>query len=192
MRSWSACSSRVALVAPAPTCDGCLAVPLDRWPSSMRLTSAFEGRRAEAAATGSARARTAVLLVRDWGSVAGARWGEGLACRALRYIAAHLAAADATNREIARTSYMSGRMVQAPVTKIYRELGSRSRAQLAAALSATANRGNEAPEDEGKNRRAAPQYRTVVTRARRHRLQGPQRGPLPGCPRALSLSLIHI
>jgi DNA-binding CsgD family transcriptional regulator len=51
---------------------------------------------------------------------------------------AELAAGGATNREIAHTLYMSGRSVEAHLTKIYRELGIRSRAQLATALAATA------------------------------------------------------
>jgi DNA-binding CsgD family transcriptional regulator len=59
---------------------------------------------------------------------------------------AHLAVTGATNREIARTLYMSGRTVEAHLTKIYRELGIRSRAQLAGALSATTNAGNRDPE----------------------------------------------
>jgi DNA-binding CsgD family transcriptional regulator len=58
---------------------------------------------------------------------------------------AHLAAAGSTNREIAQTLYMSGRTVEAHLTKIYRELGIRSRAQLAAALSSTARTGNGDP-----------------------------------------------
>ena len=41
-----------------------------------------------------------------------------------------------SNREIANTLYMSPRSVEAHLTKIYRELGLRSRAQLAAAMSA--------------------------------------------------------
>ncbi len=52
---------------------------------------------------------------------------------------AELAAGGATNREIAHTLYMSGRTVASHLTKIYRELGIRSRAQLATALSATAS-----------------------------------------------------
>jgi DNA-binding NarL/FixJ family response regulator len=52
---------------------------------------------------------------------------------------AELAAGGATNREIAHTLYMSERTVEAHLTKIYRELGIRSRAQLASALAATAS-----------------------------------------------------
>jgi DNA-binding CsgD family transcriptional regulator len=51
---------------------------------------------------------------------------------------AELAVAGATNREIAQTLYMSERTVEAHLTKIYREFGIRSRAQLAGALAATA------------------------------------------------------
>ena len=50
-----------------------------------------------------------------------------------------LAGAGATNREIAQQLYMSGRTVEAHLTKIYRELGIRSRAQLAATLATTAS-----------------------------------------------------
>ncbi|MGH2885212.1 MAG: helix-turn-helix transcriptional regulator [Solirubrobacteraceae bacterium] len=55
---------------------------------------------------------------------------------------AELAAGGATNREIAQTLYMSERTVESHLTKIYRQLGIRSRAQLAAALSATASTNN--------------------------------------------------
>ena len=58
---------------------------------------------------------------------------------------AELAAGGATNREIAQTLYMSERTVEAHLTKSYRELGIRSRAQLAAALSATASTDNGDP-----------------------------------------------
>ena len=51
---------------------------------------------------------------------------------------AELAVAGATNREIAQTLYMSERTVEAHLTKIYREFGIRSRAQLAGALGGTA------------------------------------------------------
>ena len=51
---------------------------------------------------------------------------------------AELAVAGATNREIAHELYMSERSVEAHLTKVYRELGIRSRAQLAGALAATA------------------------------------------------------
>jgi DNA-binding CsgD family transcriptional regulator len=47
---------------------------------------------------------------------------------------AELAVAGMSNREIASTLYMSTRSVEAHLTKVYRELGLRSRAQLAAAL----------------------------------------------------------
>ena len=51
---------------------------------------------------------------------------------------AELAVGGATNREIAQTLYMSERTVEAHLTKIYREFGIRSRAQLAGALGGTA------------------------------------------------------
>ena len=54
-----------------------------------------------------------------------------------------------TNREIAGTLYMSPRSVEAHLTKIYRELGVRSRAQLVAAMSA-------GPGSEGNGRAAPP------------------------------------
>lgn len=47
---------------------------------------------------------------------------------------AELAIAGMSNREIASALYMSTRSVEAHLTKIYRELGLRSRAQLANAL----------------------------------------------------------
>jgi DNA-binding CsgD family transcriptional regulator len=50
---------------------------------------------------------------------------------------AELAAAGATNREIAQTLYMSRRTVESHLTMIYRQLGVRSRAELAAAHAAT-------------------------------------------------------
>ena len=43
-----------------------------------------------------------------------------------------------SNREIATTLYMSTRSVEAHLTKTYRELGIRSRTQLAAALTTNA------------------------------------------------------
>ena len=54
---------------------------------------------------------------------------------------AELAAAGATNREIAQQLHMSGRSVEAHLTKVYREFGIRSRAQLAAML-ASPDRGD--------------------------------------------------
>ena len=60
--------------------------------------------------------------------------GEGLTPAQQRV--AELAAAGLSNREIASTLYMSQRSVEAHLTKIYREFGVRSRAQLVAALSA--------------------------------------------------------
>jgi DNA-binding CsgD family transcriptional regulator/Tfp pilus assembly protein PilF len=50
---------------------------------------------------------------------------------------AELVAAGMSNREIAGTLYMSVRSVEAHLTKVYRELGIRSRSQLATALAAT-------------------------------------------------------
>ncbi|MGO9977521.1 MAG: helix-turn-helix domain-containing protein [Solirubrobacteraceae bacterium] len=47
---------------------------------------------------------------------------------------AELVAAGLSNREIASALYMSQRTVEAHLTKIYREVGVRSRAQLAATL----------------------------------------------------------
>ena len=52
---------------------------------------------------------------------------------------AELVAAGMSNREIAGTLYMSVRSVESHLTKVYRELGIRSRAQLATALAATEN-----------------------------------------------------
>ena len=57
---------------------------------------------------------------------------------------AELAASGATNREIAQTLYMSERTVESHLTKTYRELGIRSRAQLADGLAARGLR--DAPE----------------------------------------------
>jgi DNA-binding NarL/FixJ family response regulator len=50
---------------------------------------------------------------------------------------AELVAAGMSNREIAATLYMSTRSVESHLTKTYRELGIRSRSQLATALAAT-------------------------------------------------------
>jgi DNA-binding CsgD family transcriptional regulator len=52
---------------------------------------------------------------------------------------AELVAAGMSNREIASTLYMSLRSVESHLTKVYRELGVKSRAQLAATLAAKAN-----------------------------------------------------
>lgn len=57
---------------------------------------------------------------------------EGLTRAQLRV--AELVAAGMSNREVAATLYMSLRTVEAHLTKVYRELGIRSRAQLAAKL----------------------------------------------------------
>ena len=65
---------------------------------------------------------------------------EGLTPAQLRV--AEMAVAGATNREIAQTLYMSERTVEAHLTRVYRELGIRSRAQLAGALAATASTGS--------------------------------------------------
>ena len=69
---------------------------------------------------------------------------------------AELAAGGATSREIAHTLYMSERTVEAHLTKIYRELGIRSRAQLAAALSATATTDNGNPSTANLRSAAPP------------------------------------
>jgi DNA-binding CsgD family transcriptional regulator len=58
---------------------------------------------------------------------------------------ADLAAAGMSNREIASTLYMSTRSVESHLTKVYRELGLRSRSQLATALAAT---GDSQPDTE--------------------------------------------
>jgi len=50
---------------------------------------------------------------------------------------AELVAAGMSNQEVATTLYMSTRSVESHLTKIYRELGIRSRSQLATALTAT-------------------------------------------------------
>ena len=52
---------------------------------------------------------------------------------------AELVATGMSNREIASTLYMSLRSVESHLTKVYRELGVRSRAQLAASLAAKAD-----------------------------------------------------
>jgi DNA-binding CsgD family transcriptional regulator len=62
---------------------------------------------------------------------------------------AELVAAGMSNREIATTLYMSTRSVESHLTKIYRELGVRSRAQLAATWSAG---GPGQPELNGSDR----------------------------------------
>ena len=60
---------------------------------------------------------------------------------------AALAAGGHTNREIAQTLYMSGRTVESHLTTVYRELGIRSRAQLAAALAATTSSDSDSDSD---------------------------------------------
>ena len=57
---------------------------------------------------------------------------EGLTAAQTRV--AELVLAGLTNREIAATLYMSVRTVETHLTKIYHELGIRSRAQLAGAI----------------------------------------------------------
>jgi hypothetical protein len=52
-----------------------------------------------------------------------------------------------SNREIANTLFMSTRSVEAHLTKTYRELGIRSRAQLAAALATNVGK---APDSSGR------------------------------------------
>jgi len=66
--------------------------------------------------------------------------GDGLTPAQTRV--AELVAEGLTNREIANALYMSTRSVESHLTKVYRELGVRSRAQLAAALVRT---GEESP-----------------------------------------------
>jgi DNA-binding CsgD family transcriptional regulator len=65
---------------------------------------------------------------------------QGLTAAQKRF--AELAAAGATNREIAQTLCMSRRTVESHLTTIYRELGVRSRAELAAAHAATTGTGH--------------------------------------------------
>ena len=69
---------------------------------------------------------------------------------------AELAAGGATSREIAHTLYMSKRTVEAHLTKVYLELGIRSRAQLAAALSALATTDNGDPSTANLRSAAPP------------------------------------
>ena len=69
---------------------------------------------------------------------------------------AELAAGGATSREIAHTLYMSERTVEAHLTKVYLELGIRSRAQLAAALSALATTDNGDPSTANLRSAAPP------------------------------------
>jgi DNA-binding CsgD family transcriptional regulator len=64
---------------------------------------------------------------------------------------AELAAGGATNREIAQTLYMSARTVESHLTKIYAELGIRSRAQLATAI---ATRASAQTSDRGQDKAA--------------------------------------
>ena len=64
---------------------------------------------------------------------------------------AGLVAAGMSNREIASTLYMSLRSVESHLTKVYRELGVKSRAQLAASLAAKAGASDadEPPTETG-------------------------------------------
>jgi class 3 adenylate cyclase len=62
---------------------------------------------------------------------------------------AELVVAGKSNREIASTLYMSQRSVESHLTKIYREFGVRSRAQLLAALAKTA--GQSPTRVDGRN-----------------------------------------
>jgi DNA-binding CsgD family transcriptional regulator len=57
---------------------------------------------------------------------------------------AELVASGMSNREVASTLYMSVRSVESHLTKVYRELGVKSRSQLAAALAATRSVAEEA------------------------------------------------
>ena len=72
-----------------------------------------------------------------------ARAGDGLTPAQTRV--AELVAEGLSNREIANTLYMSTRSVESHLTKVYRELGVRSRAQLAAALVRTAEQSQARP-----------------------------------------------
>jgi DNA-binding NarL/FixJ family response regulator len=70
----------------------------------------------------------------------GATAGEGLTPAQQRV--AELVTAGLSNREIADELYMSLRTVETHLTKVYRELGVRGRAQLIATMSAAG-----APQD---------------------------------------------
>ena len=74
-----------------------------------------------------------------------ARAGEGLTPAQTRV--AELVAEGLSNREIATTLYMSTRSVESHLTKVYRELGVRSRAQLVVALARTAE---QSPTNAGR------------------------------------------
>jgi class 3 adenylate cyclase len=67
---------------------------------------------------------------------------------------AELVVAGKSNREIANTLYMSQRSVESHLTKIYREFGVRSRAQLLAALAKTATDSPIKPERTNGDRSA--------------------------------------
>ena len=54
-----------------------------------------------------------------------------------------------SNKEIANTLFMSTRSVEAHLTKTYRELGIRSRAQLAAALATNAGQAPDSSNPVG-------------------------------------------
>ena len=79
---------------------------------------------------GAQRARSEILeVVGSW-----RRAPDDLTVTELRV--AELAAAGITNREIARTMFMSEKTVEAHVARVYRKLGIRSRAQLGARMAA--------------------------------------------------------
>jgi DNA-binding NarL/FixJ family response regulator len=78
----------------------------------------------------------ASLAMNDHG-IAGAMSTRGEGLTPAQQRVAELAAAGMSNREIAGELFMSLRTVEAHLTKIYWELGVKSRAQLAAAMAAT-------------------------------------------------------
>jgi DNA-binding CsgD family transcriptional regulator len=82
---------------------------------------------------------------------------------------AELAVQGMSNREISSTLYMSTRSVEAHLTKVYRELGVRSRAQLIAALTS----------EGGAVRNAAvpPTRSPLEQREQQGQGEAPQRGP---------------
>ena len=65
---------------------------------------------------------------------------------------AGLVAAGMTNREVAGTLYMSLRSVESHLTKVYRELGVKSRSQLVAALKAGGSRAEDARDPRSPRR----------------------------------------
>jgi class 3 adenylate cyclase/ATP/maltotriose-dependent transcriptional regulator MalT len=77
---------------------------------------------------------------------------------------AELVASGMSNREVAGTLYMSLRTVETHLTKIYRELGVRSRAQLTARLAAgDRERGSEGVQLAAERPKAPPSGRQLAT-----------------------------